>query len=59
MPEMTLANGDLSDLSFNETKVVTGSPYSQIAGGRLAALFEIRDEIHLRPKRPLMQLHAM
>ena len=40
-PFMTSLHG----LTFNETPVVTGSPYSQIAGGRLAALFEIRDEI--------------
>ena len=44
-PDMTLASGRLSGLTFNGNPVATGTTYSPVAGGRLAALFEIRDEI--------------
>lgn len=44
VPEMTQAGGGLSGLQINGNPVSSGGPRSPIAGGSLAALFEIRDE---------------
>ncbi len=43
--EMTQAGGALSGLTINGTTVPSGGARSPIAGGSLAALFEIRDEV--------------
>lgn len=45
VPEMTLAGGALSGLAINGIPVRTDSAYSAVRGGRLAAAFEIRDEL--------------
>ena len=45
VPDMTLGSGALSGLTFNGQPVATTGQNSQVAGGRLAALFAIRDEI--------------
>ena len=45
MPHMTIENGLLSGLEINGRAVRTDSERSPIAGGKLGALFEIRDEI--------------
>ena len=42
-PHMTLENGLLSGLTLNGNDIRTGSEGGPIAGGRLGALFEIRD----------------
>jgi len=42
--EMTLANGALSGLTFNDRPIGT-APGGQLGGGRLAALFAVRDQI--------------
>jgi len=44
MPHMTQANGMLSGLTVNGIAIRTSSQNSPISGGRLGALFEIRDE---------------
>jgi flagellar hook-associated protein 1 FlgK len=43
--EMTFASGALNGLSLNGQSLKTAGQNSQIAGGKLAALFSIRDEI--------------
>lgn len=43
--DMTLGSGALSGLSVNDNDIRTSGTNSPIAGGRLAALFEIRDEL--------------
>lgn len=43
VPEMTLQGGSLSALSVNGRPIDTSSANSPIAGGSLAALFQIRD----------------
>ena len=43
VPEMTLGSGALSGLTINGSVARTDGPRSPIAGGSLAALFEIRD----------------
>ncbi len=45
VPEMTLASAALSGLSINGTDTRTNGDRSPIAGGSLAALFEIRDQL--------------
>lgn len=45
MPHMTVDNGLLSGLEVNGRDVSTDNDRGPIAGGKLAALFEIRDEI--------------
>lgn len=45
VPHMTLANGLLSGLEINGESVDTGSSGGPISGGKLAALFQIRDEL--------------
>lgn len=44
-PDMTAASGALSGLTFNGLPLTTDGRDAQIAGGKLAALFEIRDQI--------------
>jgi flagellar hook-associated protein 1 len=44
-PEMTLASGGLSGLTVNGRSVDTAGSSSPILGGRLAALFAVRDEL--------------
>lgn len=44
VPEMTLGSGALSGLSLNGTPLATGSD-SSLAGGSLAGLFAVRDEL--------------
>lgn len=43
-PDMTQTSGALSGLTINGNPVQTSGTYSPIAGGALAALFEVRDE---------------
>lgn len=45
MPHMTVESGLLSGLTVNGIAVRTDSATSPIRGGRLAALFEVRDEL--------------
>ncbi|MDA5095088.1 flagellar hook-associated protein FlgK [Aliiroseovarius sp. KMU-50] len=45
VPEMTQASGALSGLSMNGQSLQTGGERSPIAGGSLAAQFEVRDEL--------------
>lgn len=44
-PDMTLASGALSGLTINGQTVSTNAEKGAIAGGRLAGLFEVRDEL--------------
>lgn len=44
-PDMTLASGALSGLTINGNPVVTSGTGSAIAGGVLAGLFAVRDEL--------------
>lgn len=43
--DMTLASGALSGLTLNGKPLATGGEGGRIAGGRLAALFDIRDRL--------------
>lgn len=43
-PDMTVASGALSGLTINGQPVTTDAEKGPIAGGKLAALFELRDE---------------
>ena len=45
VPEMTQASGALSGLSINGVDVATSGSKSLIAGGSLAGLFSVRDEL--------------
>ncbi|MCP5036719.1 MAG: flagellar hook-associated protein FlgK [Rhodobacteraceae bacterium] len=56
VPEMTLASSALSGLTINDRDTRTSGGRSPIAGGSLAALFEIRDE---RAVSAQVQLDAM
>lgn len=47
-PDMTLASGALSELIVNGEPVSTAGVYSSIAGGSLASLFEVRDELSVQ-----------
>lgn len=42
-PDMTLQSGALSGLTINGQVIPTGNEFSPIAGGSLAALFDVRD----------------
>ncbi|SFJ60980.1 flagellar hook-associated protein FlgK [Celeribacter neptunius] len=44
-PDMTVESGALSGLSINGHPVTTDAERGQIAGGELAGLFEVRDEL--------------
>ncbi|MDJ0637861.1 MAG: flagellar hook-associated protein FlgK [Paracoccaceae bacterium] len=44
-PDMTLSSGALSGLTLNGTPLATSGPNGPIAGGRLASLFAVRDEL--------------
>ncbi|MFK7939540.1 MAG: flagellar hook-associated protein FlgK [Roseovarius sp.] len=44
-PHMTLSNGLLSGLTINDVAVTPSGPNSPIEGGRLAALFSVRDDL--------------
>lgn len=44
-PEMTVASGGLSGLTLDGRPLATGGAASQIAGGRLAAAFALRDSL--------------
>ena len=44
-PHMTLASGLVSGLTINGISVPPSGPNSPIAGGKLSALFEVRDEL--------------
>lgn len=44
-PLMSLADGDLSGLTVNGRPVSTTGAYASLGGGKLAALFAVRDEI--------------
>lgn len=44
-PGMTYANGDLSGLTVNGRPITLGGSYAALQGGRLAALFDVRDSI--------------
>lgn len=43
--DMTISNGALSDLTINGISVSTDTEKGAIAGGKLAGLFEVRDEL--------------
>ena len=43
--DMSYANGDLSGLSVNGRPITLGGSYASLQGGRLAALFDVRDNI--------------
>ncbi len=45
VPDMTLASGALSGLTLNGEPINTAGANAQIAGGRLAGLFAVRDEL--------------
>ncbi len=45
MPHMTLVGGLLSGISINGQDITPGGPRSPIGGGRLSALFEVRDTL--------------
>ncbi|MFT4782556.1 MAG: flagellar hook-associated protein 1 FlgK [Paracoccaceae bacterium] len=45
VPEMSLASGALSGLTMNGQSISTSPTHGPMAGGRLAALFEVRDQI--------------
>ena len=45
VPEMSVAGGTLSTLTINGTEISTDVDRGPISGGKLAALFELRDEI--------------
>jgi flagellar hook-associated protein 1 FlgK len=44
-PLMSLQNNDLSGLTVNGRPINTSGSYASLSGGRLAALFAVRDEI--------------
>lgn len=44
-PEMTIENGALSGLSINGQSVTVDADTGMVAGGKLAGLFEVRDEL--------------
>ncbi len=46
-PDMTQASGALSELTINGNPVQTSGAYSPIAGGTLAGLFEVRDNLSI------------
>ena len=46
-PDMTKASGALSGLTLNGTEIETAGDRSAIAGGILAGLFEVRDELSI------------
>ncbi|AJE44832.1 flagellar hook-associated protein FlgK [Celeribacter indicus] len=52
-PDMTLANGALSGLSINGMPVSTDAGKGAIAGGKLAGLFELRDELAPQAQKQL------
>ena len=52
-PDMTLASGALSGLTLNGTSLETSGPNGPIAGGRLAALFSVRDELSVNVQSDL------
>ncbi|WP_432448701.1 flagellar hook-associated protein FlgK [Aliiroseovarius marinus] len=53
VPEMTIASGALSGLQINGRSIETSGARSPIAGGSLAAQFEIRDEVAIQSQTRL------
>ena len=51
--EMTLASGGLSGLTVNGRSVATAGPSSPILGGRLGALFAVRDDLGVTAQNSL------
>jgi flagellar hook-associated protein 1 len=51
--DMSYANGDLSGLSVNGRPITLGGSYASLQGGRLAALFEVRDSIGVKAQAQL------
>lgn len=47
-PDMSLSSGALSGLTLNGEAVRTEGPFAPIAGGSLAGLFELRDELSVQ-----------
>jgi flagellar hook-associated protein 1 FlgK len=47
-PQMTLAGGQLSGLKINGADINLSSANNPIGGGRLAALFEVRDDLGVK-----------
>ena len=57
-PQMTAENGLLSGLSINGIDIPTAGPRSPIDGGRLAALFSIRDDLAVNAQREIDAIAA-
>lgn len=53
VPHMTLASGDLSGLTINGNSLSTRAEGGPISGGRLSALFQIRDELTVEAQAQL------
>ena len=45
VPEMTLGSGALSGLTVNGQAIAVSGPYAPLAGGQIAALFDLRDNL--------------
>ncbi|KAJ57324.1 flagellar hook protein FlgK [Actibacterium mucosum KCTC 23349] len=53
VPEMTLTSGALSGLTLNGQPLSTSGEYAPLAGGGLAALFDLRDGLAVEAQREL------
>ena len=51
--DMSYENGDLSGLSVNGRPITLGGSYASLRGGRLAALFDVRDNIGVKAQAQL------
>lgn len=51
--DMSYADGDLSGLSVNGRPITLGGSYASLRGGRLAALFDVRDTIAVKAQAQL------
>jgi len=51
--DMSYANGDLSGLTVNERPITLGGSYASLQGGRLAALFDVRDAVAVKAQAQL------
>lgn len=52
-PDLTYENGDLSGLTVNGRPVTITGSYASLQGGRLAALFDVRDTIGVKAQAQL------
>jgi len=51
--DMSYANGDLSGLSVNGRPITLGGSYASLQGGKLAALFDVRDTVAVKAQAQL------